>query len=344
MPVCGMVFAGTFGRRRVRGCHRGDRIAAIGAMLADVLRGRGAVRGRRRSAQWSEFDYPSRTMAEPTTRRELLRRAGPAGLLGIVWTAAPAICGILLLWYIAPLSELLQARPALGLTAYVAIFIISAGLGFLPTYAQALLGGWVFGVWIGTPAALAGFTGAAMLGYFIARLVSRDRIESLIEDNDRARAVRQAMVGRGFWPTLGVVTLLRLPPNSPFALTNLAMASAGVRKIPYVLGTAIGMAPRTTVATAFAHMGAATGSKDLQTLARESGWPVVVGGLVVMVIVLMILGAIANRAIERVNAGLPPVEPDEMTDDGPGPADGSDGERGDAAEDELRDAPRHTQV
>jgi MFS family permease len=36
-----------------------------------------------------------------------------------------------------------------------------------------------------------------------------------------------------------IVTLVRLPPNSPFAITNLVLASAGVPRPVYLLGTAI---------------------------------------------------------------------------------------------------------
>ena len=234
----------------------------------------------------------------------MFRQAWPTALLALVWTAAPAICGILLLANLGILSDWLQIDPTIGLAAYVIIFIITAGLGFLPTYAQALLGGWVFGMWIGTPAALAGFTGAAVLGYAIAHYVSRDQVRNLISEDVRAQAIRDSLVGRGFWPTLGIVSLLRLPPNSPFALTNLVMASTGVKMMPYVLGTAIGMAPRTAVATVVAAMGAATGSRDLQELAQERGLMVVGAGLVVMVIVLAIIGTIANRALERVNSNL----------------------------------------
>ena len=97
----------------------------------------------------------------------------------------------------------------------------AAGLGFLPTYAQSILGGWVFGVALGLPAALVGFTGEAWLGYEIARRVSKDRVEELIERNPKARVIRDALVGRGPWRTLLVVVAppaaaeLALRPHQP---------------------------------------------------------------------------------------------------------------------------------
>ena len=112
---------------------------------------------------------------------------------------------------------------------------------------MAILGGWVFGFAGGFPAALAGFTLAAAIGFGIARIVARDSIERMIAGNARARVVHGALLGRGASRSFGLVTLLRVPPSSPFSLTNLAMAGTGVRLVPFLAGTALGMAPRTVV-------------------------------------------------------------------------------------------------
>ena len=180
-----------------------------------------------------------------------------------------------------------------------------------------MLGGWVFGFTIGFPAALIGFTGASLLGYAVSRLVSRDRVEQVIAENLKATAVRNALVGRGFWHTLGVVTLLRVPPNSPFAITNLVMAASGVRLLPYTLGTMLGMAPRTALVVSFA---AAAGSqaKDIQTfVAKGPGIAVFIGGLVLLIAALTIIALMANKAVEHAvvsanqAAGTPHPSPDD---------------------------------
>lgn len=239
--------------------------------------------------------------------RQRLRQLGPTGLLALLWTAAPAIAGILLLGYIGVVSDWLHHDLALGLIIYTLVFIVAGGCGFLPTYAQAIVGGWVFGIAAGIPAALLGFTGASLLGYGIARTVSRDKVEAMINENRKARVVRDALVGCGRWRTFIVVALLRFPPNSPFALTNLAMASTGVAILPYIFGTMIGMMPRTTVAVVFAAT-ASREARDIQEFVREGPGPyVLIGGIVVMLVVLAILSAIANRALERLNHGGEPV-------------------------------------
>jgi uncharacterized membrane protein YdjX (TVP38/TMEM64 family) len=229
-----------------------------------------------------------------------LRALGPTGLLGIAWTAAPAVCGTLLLAALGPLSEWLLYHRPLGLALYTVVFVLGAGLGFLPTYAQSILGGWVFGVGLGLPAALLGFTGGGLLGYRVARRVSRDRVLALIETNPKARAIRDALVGRSPWRTVLIVTLLRLPPNSPFALTNLVMATTGVPLPAFLAGTFLGMLPRTAVAVALAAAAASTGAEDIQTFVRHRGPVLLLAGIVGGMAVLGVVGAIARRALRRV--------------------------------------------
>ncbi len=222
----------------------------------------------------------------------------------------PPLAGFALLWQVEAVSVWLRSHDGLGLVIYIGAFIILAGLGLLPTYAQAIAGGWCFGMLVGVPAALTGFVGASVVGYFVARTVSRHRVEDVINSNPKSRAVRDALIGQGFLKTLGTVALLRLPPNSPFALTNLVMASAGVRLAPFAIGTLIGMAPRTALAV---YLGS-----GLQTLTRETLSPsaapkwVYIGGIALTLLVVIIIGHIANKAVARVtarSAGADPSSP-----------------------------------
>ena len=95
-----------------------------------------------------------------------------------------------------------------------------------------------------------------------------------------------------------MVALLRVPPNSPFALTNLAMAASRTPLLPYSIGTLIGMTPRTAIAVAFAAAGAANG-RDIQELGSKAPWMLAVG-IAALLIVLAIVSIIGNRAINRV--------------------------------------------
>ncbi len=97
--------------------------------------------------------------------RGWLKALGPTAVLGALWTASPAILGTVLLVYLGPVSEWLRSLGAWGLAVYAAVFIVSAGVGFLPTYGQSFLGGWTFGFATGFPGDMVGFVGGSVLGH-----------------------------------------------------------------------------------------------------------------------------------------------------------------------------------
>ncbi|MEO1279567.1 MAG: VTT domain-containing protein, partial [Planctomycetota bacterium] len=239
----------------------------------------------------------------------IMRSLGPAGVLGVLWTAMPPIGGLLLLANIGAISAWLQDHQIMGVVLYMVIFIFSAGFGALPTYSQAILGGWAFGPVTGFAAAWVGFVGASVIGFYIARTVSRDRVEKVIAGNDKAEAIRQALVGHGLARTTLVVTLLRIPPNSPFALTNLVMSTTGVARVPFVIGTALGMAPRTLAAVLLAAAGASRGDDIVQVLSKDPLIAII--GIAITFVVLGIIGFIAKRALEKLSAG--PMKPEQGT-------------------------------
>ena len=221
-------------------------------------------------------------------------------VLGVLWAVLPAIAGTYLLLDLGRIAGILQVDPVLGFWGYVAVFAVSAGLGILPTYSQSILGGWVFGFGYGLAGALMGFVGGAAIGYIVARAVSGRSLEHVVARHPRAHLIRSALLGGSKGKTFAIVSLIRLPPNSPFAITNFALATMGAPFGLTILATAIGMLPRTAVACFVAASGAATGAEDLQQLVDQQGLPLVIGGAVVMLAVVAIIGQIAKRAIDRV--------------------------------------------
>jgi uncharacterized membrane protein YdjX (TVP38/TMEM64 family) len=231
------------------------------------------------------------------------RRLGPAGPLALFWSFAPPAGGFLLLYYANTVSGFLRDRgDPWGALLYTGVFILSAGLGLLPTYSQSVLAGWCFGLAEGFPAAWAGFAGASMVGYLVARGAARHRVEDLIQTNAKARAVHEALVGHGFWRTLGIVTLLRVPPNSPFALMNLAMSSTGVPPLAFLCGTALGMAPRTAAAV---YIGSTLSAMTTESLEQAVPWWAKGIAIAVTIAILALVGWIASRAAARVAARPP---------------------------------------
>ncbi len=237
-----------------------------------------------------------------------LRALGPAGILAAGALFLPAIGSLVLFWQFPVAGAWLRGHEELGIVIYIGAFAILAGLALLPTYAQSALGGFAFGMMFGVPAALGGFVGGALIGYLIARRLSGDRVDKALADKPKMRAVRDALVGRAqadeghaFLKTFGTVALLRLPPNSPFALTNLLLASSRVPLLPYLLGTAVGMLPRTALAVVIgAGVHDALSKEALEQATPRWVWIV---GIAVTLGIVAIFGRIANKAIERVAAG-----------------------------------------
>lgn len=231
---------------------------------------------------------------------DTLRRLGPLGPLAAIAITFPILGGFLTLYYIDTLGGWFRSHGDIGPLIYGLGFAVLGGLALLPTYAQSALGGWAFGITVGGIAALTGFTGAALLGYAIARSAGGDRALRIIDEHPKWKAVYHALVGSGFWRALLIVTLVRLPPNSPFALTNLVMAATRVPHAAYVLGTLIGLAPRTMVAVCLA---AQLKAFSLDELNRP--W-LFSAGIVATIGAVVIIGMIANRAVARVTATARP--------------------------------------
>lgn len=239
---------------------------------------------------------------------QIAREAGPASVLAVLWVILPATAGIWLLYALAPVSEFLDSLAVVGFILFMLIFMITSGLGLLPTYAQAALGGWVWGITWGIVGTIVGFTGGAMIGYGISRLIARHRIDRLIERYPKASVIRKALIGRGNWQTFVLVTLLRIPPNAPFAVSNLIMSTCGVKLIPYVCGTIVGMLPRSAVFVTFAALAsrATTDSsgeevRDIQDfISSGPGIAVFLIGAAILVILLLIIAKISQRALEHL--------------------------------------------
>lgn len=259
-------------------------------------------------------DEPTPTTSDPASDDSIgaiFKRLGPAAWLGIIWTVMPGVMGILLLTNMDFATRMLkgtEAEPGLpffaGLGVYVAIFIVSAGLGFLPTYSQAILAGFAFGITWGFPAALLGFGGASLIGYLIANRVARKKVEQELHHHPKAEIVRDAFIRHGYARALLILTLLRVPPNSPFALMNYIMSVSGVRIVPFLIATIVGMAPRT-----FAAVWIGSGIESWDD--RETPKWMFITGIVLILLILGLLGKLANKAIDQamMRGEIPDDEP-----------------------------------
>ncbi len=159
----------------------------------------------------------------------------------------------------APAFELLPQRSLIGELINTAgvplaalliavLFALFTGSALLPTYALSFASGVFFGPVWGSLVAMFGVTFGALVGYGWGTVLARKRVMRVVEANPRVKLIRSAIIDRSIKDETIAVTLIRVPPNSPFALTNLIMSSLHVRLMPYFVGTLVGIAPRTLFA------------------------------------------------------------------------------------------------
>lgn len=199
-----------------------------------------------------------------------------------------------------------QWITSLGHSAYIfvgVLFALSSGSALLPTYALSIACGVYLGMAHGAAAAMIGVIGGAMVGYAWGVLLARRRIMAQIERHPRASLIRRAIVDRGLAPETMAVGLIRIPPNSPFALTNLAMSATRVRVLPYLLGTAVGIAPRTIFAV---WLGSRAG--EIQKAKSVGGKWVMIAGVALAIIVFLVIyrvfsGWVKQELARRIGPG-----------------------------------------
>jgi len=226
--------------------------------------------------------------------KAIVKRLGPAGPLAVMASTLPPLGGFVLLGFIGSVAPWLQEMGGWGVVVYMVGFTLLAALSLLPTYACSILGGYTFGFWLGFPAAILSFCGAGILAYLINRGATGDRVLAIFREHPKWELVRRALIGSGFWRALWIITLIRIPPTSPFALGNFVFAATRAPLWPYVLGTAIGMAPRTgAVVWAAWHFQ----SLDL----KENFW-VYAASATVTIAVIAAISAVANRAMRNITA------------------------------------------
>jgi len=145
------------------------------------------------------------------------------------------------------LEELVRHRMAIGdfvtqhrllaVLAYIALYIAAIGLSLPGAVFLTVAGGFLFGLAVGATAAVIGATIGATIIFLIAR-------SALGEPLLRRAGPRAAQLARGFRDdAFSYLLFLRLVPAFPFFLVNLVPAFAGVRLLPFVGATALGVIP-----------------------------------------------------------------------------------------------------
>jgi uncharacterized membrane protein YdjX (TVP38/TMEM64 family) len=136
----------------------------------------------------------------------------------------------------------------LAVLAYIGLYITVVALSVPGAAFLTVSGGFLFGVVVGASAAVIGATIGATLIFLVARTALGEPL--LRRAGPRAIKLAQSFRDDAF----SYLLFLRLVPAFPFFLVNLVPAFAGVRLLPFVTATALGVIPG-SVAYSFAGTG-----------------------------------------------------------------------------------------
>ncbi len=238
---------------------------------------------------------------------ERLKRWGPLALFLVVLVAVYAAG---LNRYVSPaflkaehdeMKAFVDAHFWLSLIGFTLFFALMTAVAVPGAVFAQLLGGFLFGAWLGgTCIALAATTGALAI-YAVARTTFGDALRARLAVNTGALSrLQKGLDQNSFWFLLAV----RLAPVVPFVLVNIA---AGLARIPlrrYVLATFLGTLPTNMV---YASIGA--GLDRIFAEGRELDFGLLLDGRVLaplsFLAVLSLLPVGARVAWERWGARRP---------------------------------------
>ena len=147
--------------------------------------------------------------------------------------------------YQTSLAGFVEANAALAALAYLGVYVAAVALSFPGASVLTIAGGFMFGFVAGTVLSLV----AATIGATLIFLIARTSLGDLLAERagPRMQKLREGFQSESF----SYLLFLRLVPLFPFWLVNLAAALFGMRLVPYVAATAIGIVPATFVFSYF---------------------------------------------------------------------------------------------
>ena len=152
------------------------------------------------------------------------------------------------------IDEFVGKHQLAAVAAYIAIYVAVVALSLPGAWLLTMSGGFLFGLLAGGTAAVVGATIGATAIFMIARTALGEPL--LRRAGPRARQLAEGFRADAF----SYLLFLRLVPAFPFFLVNLVPALAGVRLLPFVAATAIGIVPG-----AFVYAFAGTGLDSIIT-------------------------------------------------------------------------------
>jgi uncharacterized membrane protein YdjX (TVP38/TMEM64 family) len=197
--------------------------------------------------------------------------------------------------WITILTDWVEHLGPLGLVAFIGIYAIATVI-FVPGSLLTISAGLVFGLGLGTLVAWLGAVLGSTLAFLIARYLARSKIEEKTRNNQKFKAIDEA-IGKQGWK---IISLLRLSPLIPFNASNYFYGVTAIKFWPYVLASACGMLPGTLL---YVYLGAA-GKAGLGGEKQHNPVEYIFFGLglVATITVTIIVTRIAKKALRESGA------------------------------------------
>ncbi len=223
-----------------------------------------------------------------------IRHLGKLTPIALITTFLP-VAGSLVLFAVGyPLGLWLRENPEIGAVSYTAGVLVVCGLALMPTNVIGLIGGFAFGFDVGLLLLMTAVVGAAFVSYSIHRQIAGDMLPNAASKHPKGEAIYKALTSEGTVRTALIVLLIRFSIIMPFALTNFVLASAKVPRTTYLLGTFVGMLPRSGAVVL-----TGAGLSELTLNPSPDTWSIWFG-IAATIISVVIITVFSRRALEKV--------------------------------------------
>lgn len=190
----------------------------------------------------------------PADEEGVGRRVG-TGRVAVLVGLAVGLAALAIAWRYGPLGEWLPPEriaawiesyrdsPLALLWSVVAYTVL--GVALFPLTVLIVQTALVFDPWTALLHAMCGSLASAAAGWLLGRFLGRDRLRRGLASS-ASRFER--LVGD---PGILTMAAVRLVPIAPYGVVNLLAGALGVRFVPYVVGTALALAPGVAALTVF---------------------------------------------------------------------------------------------
>lgn len=197
----------------------------------------------------------------------------------------------------------IDSLGAVGPIAFIVLYVVVT-VAFIPASIVTLGAGAIFGVVKGSFVVFIGAMLGATAAFLVGRYVARDWISQKIANNEKFKAIDEAIGQEG----RKIIFLIRLSPAFPFNLLNYGLGLTKVSLKDYVLGTT-GILPGTIM---YVYLGSLAGNlAALGTGEAPSNpaitWAIRIIGFVATVAVTVYVTRVARKALKEA---VPSIESD----------------------------------